>query len=413
MSNLTPSPPPEKRRLAAVVFTDVVGYSARMQRDEASTISGVEADLDRMRKLCIEYGGEVLNSMGDGLMLCFPSAVKAVSFALKVQGEFAARKSSAPQALEHRIGVHLGDVISLENGSVAGDGVNIASRLEAKAPPGGSCMSQTVYDTVNGKVPMQASFVGPQNLKNIAQPIPVWHVRPESGAGATDIRASKFAPPAPQRHAKRWLLSALSVVLVVSVAAGGWLWSRRDASLTPPVAKAGPALADSKSIAVLPFTNMSDNKDNAYFADGMQEELLTQLALLSELKVVSRTSVMDYRDTKKNIRQIGTELGVRTLVEGSVRRAGNSVRVAVQLIDTGSDKHLWAKSYDRELKDVFAIQSELATEIVRALKVSLSPHDQARLAGSQLKTLPPTTSCCATRNWSIAPKVPACACIRP
>lgn len=387
MIDTTPSPPPEKRRLAAVVFTDVVGYSSRMQRNEAATISGVEADFERMRTLCVENSGEVLNAMGDGLMLCFPSAVHAVSFALKIQAEFAARKSSSPEALEHRIGIHLGDVISLENGGVAGDGVNIASRLEAKAPPGGICISQTVYDTVSGKVPMQADFIGSENFKNIGQPIPVWHVRLEGTTGASDAGRSRLAPKGPRRPAKRWLISAVSAVLVLAIAAGGWLWSRRDVSSSRTGSGAVLTLADGKSIAVLPFTNMSADKDNAYFADGMHEELLTQLALLGELKVVSRTSVMDYRDSKKNMRQIGTELGVTSLVEGSVRRAGNQVRVTAQLIDAGSDKHLWAASYDRELKDIFAIQSELATEIARALKVSLSPQDQVRLARKPTENL--------------------------
>jgi TolB-like protein/class 3 adenylate cyclase/Tfp pilus assembly protein PilF len=379
MSDSTPLVPLDRPRLAAVVFTDVVGYSARMQRDEAATIALVQADFERMRALCAQHGGELLNTMGDGMMLCFPGAGQAVSFALQIQDEFGARKAALPaeNALEHRVGVHLGDVFRLADGNVAGDGVNIAARLEAKAPPGGICISQTVYDTVKGKVPMQATFIGPENFKNIAQPIPIWHVMSANMAGASVSQTSKLSPPAPRR--KRWLISALSAGLVLTVAIGGWLWSRRDTSSTPPVGKADIALTDAKSIAVLPFTNMSDNKDNAYFADGMQEELLTQLALLGGLKVVSRTSVMDYRDSKKNMHQIGAELGASSLVEGSVRRAGNSVRVTAQLIDAGSDKHLWANSYDRELKDIFAIQSELATEIARALKVSLSPHDQARL----------------------------------
>jgi len=389
MSEFTLSPTPENRRLAAVVFTDVVGYSARMQRDETGTIALVEADFARMRSLCAEFGGEVLNSMGDGLLLCFPSAARAVSFALKLQEEFSARNpaSATDKGLEHRVGVHLGDVIFLENGTIAGDGVNIASRIEARAPPGGVCVSQTVYDTVKGKVPMQATFIGPQNFKNIAQPIPIWHVRSEGAAEASATLTAKSVLPASRNAAKHRTVAGISAALILTLAAGGWLWSRRDASPDSPPRKVDVALNDGKSIAVLPFTNMSDNKENAYFADGMQEELLTQLALLGDLKVVSRTSVMDYRDTRKNVRQIGTELGVRTLVEGSVRRAGDVVRVTVQLIDTGSDKHIWANSYERKLKDIFAIQNELATEIAHALQVSLSPRDQATLARKPTENL--------------------------
>ena len=370
-SDAIAQPESERRRLAAVVFTDVVGYAARMQRDESDTLAAVNADSRRMRECCAEQGGEVLNSMGDGLMLCFPSAAQAVTFALKVQEEFSARATGDPRrnALVHRLGVHLGDVIFQEDGSIAGDGVNIASRLEAKASPGGICISQAVYDTVKGKVPMQARFAGPLKLKNIAEPILAWQVLPAGAAfaGATE----------PWWRGRRALITAISIAVVA--VAGTWLWSRRDAPPAPFAGKVASAMADSQSIAVLPFTNMSDNKENAYFADGVHEELLTQLARLAELKVVSRTSVMDYRDSKKNMRQIGAELGARTLVEGSVRRAGNSVRVTAQLIDAATDKHLWAASYDRELKDIFSIQSELAHEIVAALKLNLSPQQMALL----------------------------------
>ena len=374
-SDAIAQPESERRRLAAVVFTDVVGYAARMQRDESDTLAAVNADSRRMRECCAEQGGEVLNSMGDGLMLCFQSAAQAVTFALKVQEEFSARATGDPRrsALVHRLGVHLGDVIFQEDGSIAGDGVNIASRLEAKASPGGICISQAVYDTVKGKVPMQARFAGPLKLKNIAEPILAWQVLPAgAAAGAAFAGATE-----PWWRGRRGLITAISIAVVA--VAGTWLWSRRDAPPAPFAGKVASAMADSQSIAVLPFTNMSDNKENAYFADGVHEELLTQLARLAELKVVSRTSVMDYRDSKKNMRQIGAELGARTLVEGSVRRAGNSVRVTAQLIDAATDKHLWAASYDRELKDIFSIQSELAHEIVAALKLNLSPQQMALL----------------------------------
>ena len=377
-----PSPSAAQTRgLAAVVFTDVVGYSSRMQRNEAATIALVQTDFDRMRALCAHNGGEVLNTMGDGMMLCFPSAVQAVSCALQIQGEFMARKAALPeeQALEHRIGVHLGDVFRSEAGTVAGDGVNIAARLEAKAPFGGICLSQTVYDTVKGKVPMQARFAGPESLKNIAEPILTWHVMPEGGPGFAAAKPATASGRGPRYRSKRWLGAAVSGVLVLAIA-GSWYWTRRDVSVDRVAAKAEVTPGDNRSIAVLPFTNMSDDKNTAYFADGVHEDLLTQLASIGELKVVSRTSVMDYRNTAKNVRQIGTELNVGSLVEGSVRRAGDNVRVTAQLIDTRADKHLWAKSYDRGLKDIFAIQSELATSIASELKISLTPRAEAQLA---------------------------------
>jgi TolB-like protein/class 3 adenylate cyclase len=375
----------EGPRLAAVVITDVVGYSSRMQKDESGTMALVRADFERMRGLCGQHGGESLNTMGDGLLLCFPSALQAVSCALQIQSEFGARKASLPpeQALDHRIGVHLGDVFHLDTGDVAGDGINIASRLESKAPPGGICLSQTIYDTVKGKLPMRARFAGPETFKNIAEPVLIWQVMPESAPEPAPEPAKTASPaeatPAPRRRPMRWIVGAVAATAVLAIA-GGWYWTQRPTPVSTVAVKPDAAAADAKSVAVLPFTNMSEEKDTAFFADGVHEDLLTQLALLSDVRVVSRTSVMDYRNTKKNMRQIGTELGVGSLVEGSVRRAGNHVRVSAQLIDARSDKHLWAKSYDRELKDIFAIQAELATEIAKALKISLAPQEQTRLA---------------------------------
>ncbi len=178
---------PYERKLAAIVFTDVVGYSARMQRDESATLGLVRTDFERMRAASAPRGGEVFNTMGDGMLLGFPSAVEAVAFALQMQAEFAARRAKLPseQALEHRVGIHLGDVIRQAEGGVAGDGVNIAARLQTKAPPGGICISQTVYNTVSGKVPMQALHIGPESFKNITEPISIYHIAPEGGPALT------------------------------------------------------------------------------------------------------------------------------------------------------------------------------------------------------------------------------------
>ncbi len=368
---------PHDRRLAAVVFTDVVGYSAMVHADEASAIARVRADLARMRTLCAEHGGECLNSMGDGLMLAFPSAVGAVAFALEVQHEFARRNEALPTAeqLPHRIGVHLGDVFRMPDGLLAGDGVNIASRLEALAPAGGICISQSVHDIVKGKVPISAVPGGAKQLKNIAEPISVWlwHPRGVDGDGGVPAQRVQSRIAGSKGLSRRTAMAAGAAAAVVLAGGATWVLTRR--AMAP--ALAGP---DSKSIAVLPFQNMSDDKEASYFADGMHEDLLTQLALLGQLKVVSRTSVMEYRNTAKKIPQIGSELGVASLVEGSVRRAGNMVRVTAQLIDAHADRHLWAANYDRDLQDVFKVQSELASEIARSLHVSLTAADQRRLA---------------------------------
>ena len=376
LSEPAPGKPLERPRLAAVVFTDVVGYSARMQRDETATIAAVHADFTRMREACVQHGGEVLNTMGDGMMLCFGGAVDAVTFALDIQAEFGARNEVLPkgQGLQHRIGIHIGDVYRVEGGHVAGDGVNIAARLEPRAPHGGVCISQIVYDTVKAKVPMKAQFLGPQTFKNIGEPIPVWSVAPQGvvKAAPTVVHVRKAA-----FTTRRLVVGAVSLVLALLAAEA--LWTYKDALIPGRRGAADAGVVGDKAIAVLPFADKGADKDAGYFADGMHEEILAQLSLLGELKVVSRASVMDFRGSGKNVRELGKELGVGSLVEGSVRREGNRLHVTAELIDVRSDKHLWTGKYDRELKDIFVVQSEIASSIAAALKVALTPREAQRL----------------------------------
>ncbi len=660
-----------ERRLAAIVFTDIVGYSRRMQSDEATTLRLVQADFATMIERCKGHGGEVLNSMGDGLLISFGSAVTAVNWALETQAEFIRRRETTPAdlALEHRMGVHIGDVFRQETGGIAGDGVNIAARLEGKAPVGGLCVSQMVYDTIKGKVPMESVFRGPEEFKNIAEPIPVWHIAPkgsailsasdqpslksttgsrtslppkipdyellrpigeggygevwlargvtgayravkivrrdrfsdaepferefrglkesmsgplaaaggiallhvgrnepagffyyvmeladdietgrsidpgryrpltlkevrerraplpvkeclalgvsmvrelsilhthglvhrdikpsnvilvsgvakladiglvavsadartyvgtegfvppegsgtpaadvfaagkvlyelstgfdrkeyprisdkiapadrtvfsafnevvrracdpatakrypDAGALLADLRALSAGTPVAARKSnsgRRWIMAGGAAAALVTI---GWLvWPKRPpnaplppaVAVSPPVAKAtkpadpaAPAAVPEKSIAVIPFNNLSEEKDTTIFADGVHDDILTNLAVVRELHVISRTSVLQYRATTKTARQIGTELGVAFILEGTVRRAGKAVRVTGQLIDAQTDRHVWAKSYDRELTDIFAVQSELAQEIARALSAVISPQERSIL----------------------------------
>ncbi|HVT73892.1 MAG TPA: adenylate/guanylate cyclase domain-containing protein [Lacunisphaera sp.] len=344
-----------ERRLAAIVFTDVAGYSARMQRDEAGTLALVRADFAQMRARAATHGGEVLKSTGDGLLLCFSSVVQAVACAQQIQAGFAQR---SPEALQHRIGIHLGDVFR-ESGDVVGDGVNIAARLQTKARPGAICVSQSVYDAVKGKLPMTAASLGPQRFKNIAEPMPIYEI-------AVD---GKVRSPVVRGRRRPWPILAGLAALLGVLAVGYGL--RRPGGMPATVVR---------SVAVLPFENLSEAQDNAFFADGVHEDLLTNLANIGAFKVISRTSVMQYRGTTKTIRQIASELGVAYVLEGSVRRAGNRVRVTGQLIRAATDEHIWAKTYDRQLTDIFATQSDLAQEIAGALQAALSPGDKERLA---------------------------------
>lgn len=364
-----------KHRLAAILAADAAGYSRLMGIDERGTLAALDSARAVFQKHVQSNRGVVIDTAGDSILAVFELATGAVAASLAIQEELRLGMETVPEdrRMRFRIGVHIGEVIEKADGSVYGDGVNIAARLQAKAPPGATCVSQMIYDTVSRKVPMQARFIGAESFKNIREAVPVWLVWPEG------VPEPETATPAAKRAKSAFdgrIASALAA-LVIGLALGtGWYATRQGSG---GGSTASISASDSKSIAILPFANMSDDKDTAYFADGVHEDLLTQLALLGELKVVSRTSVMEYRDTKKNMRQIGTELGVGSLLEGSVRRAGNKVRVSAQLIDSATDKHLWAKSYDRELKDIFAIQSELATEIAKALKVTLAPDERARL----------------------------------
>ena len=359
------------RRLAAIVFTDVVGYSARMQRDEKSTMALVEADFALMRERCAQHGGEVLNTMGDGLLLCFPSAVQAVTCALQIQSEFGQRCGTLPpeQALEHRIGVHIGDVFRQETGGLAGDGVNIAARLEGKAPAGGICISQMVHDTVKGKVPMQAVFIGPESFKNITEPIPIWNIAP---LGA----ATLSCPPVPLAlrlvRSGGWRRVAGFFAVVGITALAGWLWSHREVARP-----ATPSLeVNDKSIAVLPFVDMSQTRDQEYFSDGLAEELLNQLVRIPQLRVIARTSSFSFKGKDVPIATIARTLNVTAVLEGSVRKSGSMLRITAQLIRASDSSHLWSETYDRQLTDVFKVQDEIAGAVVSALKLKLLPDQR-------------------------------------
>lgn len=374
----SPSPDGSERRLAAIVFTDVVSYSARMQRDESGTLTLVRADFARMGQLCKEHRGEVLNSMGDGLLLCFPSAVQAVTCALQIQGEFAARRAREPaeKALEHRMGIHIGDVFRQETGGVAGDGVNIAARLEGKAPYGGICISQMVYDTVRGKIPMQAVFAGPETFKNI-EPMPVWHIAPEN--------APPLAKPAGAKgSAKAWPRRAVPAIAVVAVALGAGWWFARDRSpgassaQTPeqtasaPQPKASPppaAPVSEKSLAVLPLENHSPDPENAFFTDGMHAEIISTLSRIPDLKVISRASSLALKGSTAPLADQARQLGVANVITGSVRRSGNRVRVLLELRRARDEAVLWASpKADLELKDVWELQTEIAESVARILQ---------------------------------------------
>jgi adenylate cyclase len=308
------------------MFTDMVGFTAGAQADEATTLALRKEQENLIRPALTAHQGRKVKSTGDGFLIEFESALKATECAVDIQRRVHERNGKTGTApINLRIGIHLGDV-EQQGADIFGDAVNIAARIEPVAEPGGICLSGAVHEQVRNKIPNKLEKLPPTALKGLQLPIDVYRV---------------VLP---------WMVREL------------------------------PSAGNGRTrLAVLPFTNMSPDPADLYFADGLTEELITAISQLRELRVIARTSVMQYKSTTKSISQIGTELGVSSVLEGSVRRAGNRLRITAQLIDVGSQDHVWATSYDRDLDDVFVIQSEIAKHVADALKVEVRASEEAQV----------------------------------
>jgi adenylate cyclase len=379
------------RRLAAILAADVVGYSRLMAVDEAGTHARLKAlRQDFIEPKIAEHQGRVAKLMGDGALVEFGSVVDALQCAAAIQSGVAERQAELPEdrRIAFRIGINIGDII-IEGADIYGDGVNVAARLEALAEPGEICVSRTVYNHAKAKVAFGFEPMGEHRVKNIPEPVTVYRVVTDPGALANVLRLKP-------KGLRTWGFGALAAAAVVLLVAGGvglWLLSHDSAPLAPqqaanPVTAAQtPGVApqvplDKYRVAVLPFVNMSADADNEYFSDGITEELISKLSRLHDLTVIARTSIMQYKATEKSIAVIGRELGVGTILEGSVRKAGDRLRITAQLIDVASQGHLWSHDYDRGLTDVFAIQSDVAQHVAEALRLSLQPAEAKQLAKS-------------------------------
>lgn len=370
----------QRRKLTTIVSADVVGYSRLMGDDERATLSTLKAYRDIFAQHITAHEGRVVDSPGDALLAEFPSAIEAVNCASDIQRELAGRNASLPEhrRMRFRIGVNLGDVTE-QDGALYGDGVNIAARLESLAEAGGICVSGTVYDQVEGRLPVAFKFAGEQSVKNIAKPVRTYHAVLGFQGSTEDVtRGTRRAKPATARTL--WLAGA-AALLVGAGALGVWKYVYRAGAPAAPMT-VGPApalpLPDKPSIAVLPFVNMSDDKEQEYFSDGMTEDLITDLSKRSGLFVIARNSVFLYKGRPVKPEQVSRELGVRYVLEGSVRKAGNRVRITAQLIDATSGYHLWAEHYDSELKEIFALQDRITRQIVAALAPRLAAGEQSR-----------------------------------
>jgi adenylate cyclase len=369
------------RKLAAILSADVVGYSRLMGEDEEATIHTLTVYRGVMATLIQQHRGRVVDSPGDNLLAEFASVVEAVQGALAIQRELKARNAGLPpqRHMEFRIGINLGDVIA-EGEQLYGDGVNIAARLEGLAEAGGICISGTVYDQIETKLAFGYGYLGEQTVKNIAKPVRVYRVQIEAGPHGLNVR------PWNRRGAGSWPRMALGLVGLLLIVGGGiasWrLFVHPSSPITVAPAQkiAALALPDKPSIAVLPFVSMSDEPAQEYFSDGMTEDLITDLAKLSGLFVIARNSVFTYKGKAVKPDQVSRELGVRYMLEGSVRKANNRVRITAQLVDTTTGGHLWAERYDRDLQDIFAVQEEIAQRITAALALQLTQQEAEHMA---------------------------------
>ncbi len=335
-----------RQRLAAMLAADAVGYSRLMAGDDRATVAALDAARAVFRAHIEANQGRVIDMAGDSVLAVFETATGAVSAALAVQQELNTASGATPEnrRMRFRIGVHLGDVIEKADGTVYGDGVNIAARLEGLAEPGGITISDAVRGAVRGKV--TASFVdqGEQSVKNIPEPVRAFAVRAQGAAPSQPVPAAAGIPPA--------VPGAIDL-----------------------------SLPDKPSIAVLPFANMSGDPEQEYFSEGISEDIITELSRFHSLFVIARNSSFTYKGRSVDVRTVARELGVRYVLEGSIRRAGNRIRVTAQLIDAFSGNHIWAEKYDRVLEDIFALQEELTQAIVIAIapQIDAAELDKVRL----------------------------------
>jgi adenylate cyclase len=318
-----------ERRLSAILAADIAGYSALMGADEARTVRDLKGHQSVVLPMIGEFIGRIIDTAGDGILAEFPSVVNAVKCALAIQSRMAERNAAIEpeRRMQFRVGLNIGDVVYDET-RIYGDGINVAARLEGIAEAGGICISSKVYEEISGRIDLDCEDIGEQQLKNIARPVRAYQVRPDR---------------------------------------------------IGPTSATAPALPEKPSIAVLPFLNMSGDPEQEYFADGMTEDLITDLSKVSGLFVIARNSSFTYKGKAVDVKRVGRELGVRYVLEGSVRKAGNRVRITAQLNDAGSGGHVWADRFDRDLTDIFSMEDEVVEKIVGALAVTLTQGEERRL----------------------------------
>jgi TolB-like protein/class 3 adenylate cyclase/Flp pilus assembly protein TadD len=384
--------PSINRRLAGILAADIAGYSRLMHADEAATVRDLKAHQSAILPLIGRHGGRILDTAGDGIMAEFPSVIGATECAVEIQTAMAVRNEGVAESrrMRFRIGINLGDVIHDET-RIYGDGINIAARLEALAEPGGVLVSNTVYDQVRGKLPFTFEDVGERQVKNIEQPVRMYRLH-MPGASSSAVATLVGRPTRADR--RRWMVGGLAAFLVLLGAAGAW-W---QGSPFFPGQRADSTEAPRLSIVVLPFSNLSGDPSQDYFADGITEDLTSDLSRIAGSFVISRNTAFAFKGKAVDARQIGRELGVRYVLEGSVRRMGGTVRVNAQLIDAGTGAHLWAEQMDVDQRTLATHQDNfgIANRLARMLSVEL-----VNVEGRRALRTDPDAVDLTMRGWSV------------
>ncbi len=366
-----------RRKLTAILSADVIGYSRLMGQDEEATVRRLTTYREVIAGLITEHRGRLVDSPGDNILAEFVSIVDALRCAWDVQQEIKSRNADLPEnrRMNFRIGVNLGDVIE-EGERIYGDGVNIAARLESLAEEGGICLSGTAYDQVKNKLPFRYDYQGEQTVKNIKEPLRIYQVVMQPDTAQEKIKEKKVG-------SKRWPWTAMAAVFILFVGAMVTYWHvylrqvpvEMEQTTEEKTAIRQP---DKPSIAVLPFANLSGDPEQEYFSDGITNDIITDLSKFRELFIIASNTVFTYKNKPVKIQDVGRELGVRYVLEGSVQKAMDKVRINAQLIDTGTGHHLWAERYDRNLKDLFSVQDEIVQTIVTTLSVKIDESERTR-----------------------------------
>jgi adenylate cyclase len=373
-----------KRKLAAILSADVIGYSRLMRDDEEATVRDLAAHRVLITEIIQQHNGRVVDSPGDNILAEFGSVVDAVNGAIKIQQEIKRSNTETPvdRLMEFRIGINLGDVIE-EGERIYGDGVNIAARVEGLAAGGGIAISGIVYDSIKDKFSLGYHYLGEQDVKNIPEPVRIYRLLTEPADAGKMIGEEK-------PKSKKLILAASGAIALIILVVGSiaiWNYYFRPSFEPASIEKMAFPLPAEPSIAVLPFDNMSGDPDQEYFSDGITEQIITSLSSAPFLFVIARNSTFAYKNKPLKVQQISEELGVQYILEGSVQRSDDRVRIAAQLIDATKGHHLWAESYDRKITDIFLLYDEITMKIIAELQVKISAADLGRVSSIKTENL--------------------------